>query len=260
MYRQNPTCELPSNLDAYIWRYMDFTKFVAILESRRLHFTRTDSFQDKFEGSLTRPDVEELNATFEKAKAKHPDSATKLDKLRKLQREMQKTLRECAAINCWHLNKHESAAMWSLYTKEHEGIAVRSTVRRLIDSFDKNDTDIAVMVGEVTYLDYDLQSIPRSNEFFPILHKRESYRHENELRAIAIHYMVDARNQREGWTRMGFPESGVDLVVNLETLIDCVFVAPTSPAWYESLVRHVAAKYAIGKPIRKSNLTSEPIW
>ena len=38
------------------------------------------------------------------------------------------------AINCWHMNDHESAAMWKLYLKSNEGIAVQSTYETLRDS------------------------------------------------------------------------------------------------------------------------------
>ena len=39
--------------------------------------------------------------------------------------------REEFAINCWHLNDHESAAMWKLYLKSNEGIVIQSTFTNL---------------------------------------------------------------------------------------------------------------------------------
>jgi hypothetical protein len=36
--------------DASLWRYMNFTKFVAMLST--LYFTRGDAFPDKFEGAM----------------------------------------------------------------------------------------------------------------------------------------------------------------------------------------------------------------
>ena len=39
--------------------------------------------------------------------------------------------RDCTAVNCWHINEHESAAMWDLYLKSNEGIAIQSTYQKL---------------------------------------------------------------------------------------------------------------------------------
>src|SRR3989338_4981364 len=44
--------------DAKIWRYMDFPKFMCTLEDRALFFARADSFEDPFEGSYPRANVE----------------------------------------------------------------------------------------------------------------------------------------------------------------------------------------------------------
>jgi hypothetical protein len=46
------------SLDATIWRYIDFTKLVSILNSRSLFFARADQFDDPFEGSSTQANVE----------------------------------------------------------------------------------------------------------------------------------------------------------------------------------------------------------
>ncbi len=37
--------------NSQIWRYMDFTKFVSLLSSKSLYFTRSDQFEDLFEGA-----------------------------------------------------------------------------------------------------------------------------------------------------------------------------------------------------------------
>ena len=45
----------PSPTNAKIWRYMDFTQFVSMLEHGGLFFfCRLDYLQDRFEGSLSR--------------------------------------------------------------------------------------------------------------------------------------------------------------------------------------------------------------
>ena len=50
MYKEHPTFIQPENEGIKVWRYMDFTKFVLLIDSRRLYFTRADKFDDPFEG------------------------------------------------------------------------------------------------------------------------------------------------------------------------------------------------------------------
>jgi len=43
--------------------------------------------------------------------------------------ELHKKLRKSFVVNCWHTNnKGESDAMWRLYLKTNEGVAIQSTV------------------------------------------------------------------------------------------------------------------------------------
>src|SRR3954466_4331681 len=44
----------PEDPDGFIWRYMDFTKFVDLLDSKRLFFSRGDLLGDPFECSYPR--------------------------------------------------------------------------------------------------------------------------------------------------------------------------------------------------------------
>jgi len=54
---ENPAFIAPANVDVKIWRYMDFTKFVSMLEEAGLFFARLDRLGDPFEGSSTRAEV-----------------------------------------------------------------------------------------------------------------------------------------------------------------------------------------------------------
>ena len=51
MYKEHRACNPPSS-DAILWRYMDFTKYVSLLEKRALFFARADKLEDPFEGYL----------------------------------------------------------------------------------------------------------------------------------------------------------------------------------------------------------------
>jgi hypothetical protein len=51
MYEDHPVFAQPISDTVKVWRYMDFTKFVSLIDSRCLFFTRADKFNDSFEGS-----------------------------------------------------------------------------------------------------------------------------------------------------------------------------------------------------------------
>ena len=53
MYEEHPEFHSPPS-EAVLWRYMDFTKFVSLLDRQALFFARSDKLGDPFEGSFPR--------------------------------------------------------------------------------------------------------------------------------------------------------------------------------------------------------------
>lgn len=128
MIQEHPLFIPPKNLNQKIWRYIDFTKFVDFLNSESLFFSCSDKFEDIFEGSLPSKAAtlrNEVTAELIKSKALLPMYTKEF-----MQNETQRNKEEFA-INCWHLNDHESAAMWKLYLKTNEGIVIQSTFSKL---------------------------------------------------------------------------------------------------------------------------------
>ena len=54
----HPSFKQPENNKIMVWRYMDFTKFVSMLENGGLFFCRADLLGDPFEGSFARANEE----------------------------------------------------------------------------------------------------------------------------------------------------------------------------------------------------------
>ncbi len=78
--------------------------------------------------------------------------------------------------------------MWRLYLKTNEGVAVQSTVSKLIDSFANFDERIYMSrvryinyVKDIYYHEHDYPIISY-NCLSPIVHKRNAFVHEDELR------------------------------------------------------------------------------
>ena len=141
--------------------YMDFTKFVSMLSSRALFFSRADQFSDQWEGAKTVQNVLRRPTVFGGFAAEAP--------------VFHRALRLHTFISCWHLSDIESAAMWKLYVSQNDGIAVQTTFAGLTQSFtgDENDMHL-VHVGKVVYLNYEEATFQEGNTFVPFLHKRLS--------------------------------------------------------------------------------------
>lgn len=218
-------CRVPDREDAVIWRYMDFTKLVLLLDRRALFFTRADRFSDKFEGSVS---------TLVARRDWLPEARAAAERTR--------FLRERTGISSWHVNDHESAAMWELYLKSDEGVAIRSTYGRLARAIDPSRAD--VHLGLVRYIDFESDRIP-DGRTSPFLHKRRSFAHERELRGIVC---SDEPLDR-----------GLFVDVDLDVLVERVYVAPYAPDWFYELVQRVAERYGLHQPIARSDLDRDPI-
>ena len=255
MYAEHPVFHTPDG-DAVVWRYMDFTKFVSLLDRRALFFARAHKLGDPFEGTMTRANLEERSQLRGKA-APHgavsvmqafPEGAKAVTMTRRNYQRM-------TLISSWHLGGHESAAMWKLYLTGDEGVAVRSTVADLCAALEGFKPDIHI--GAVNYIDYDRTPIPERNFFFPFVHKRKSFEHEQELRVVLPRTTDPLRMANEV---VPVPDGGEYVPVDLGRLVRGVYVAPTAPLWQEDLVRSVIDRYGFYFEVVRSRLGDDPIF
>ena len=107
----------PENPEVPVWRYMDFTKFVSMLENGALFLPMVAKLDDPFEGSYARG-----NETLRPLVYRHLPSAFGLTA-----GEMVLRLRGSVAASCWHSNEQESAAMWRLYAQSNEAVCIQTT-------------------------------------------------------------------------------------------------------------------------------------
>ncbi len=240
MYEAHPLFVQPDNEDVKVWRYMDFTKFVSLLDSQRLYFTRADKFDDPFEGSWP---VINVDARMSAPVAIPPEEQESFLQLMAKMGDINRCLPKLNAINCWHMNEHESAAMWRLYLKSNEGIAIQSTYRRLKEAI---IDDERVFLGVVKYIDYEQEWIDAGNLLSPFVHKRKSFEHEREVRALVMKWPP-------GDSGLDFNQEtitdGLTLKVDLKRLIEHIYIAPSAPAWLTDLVQSVARHYGCEFPV-----------
>lgn len=223
---------------------MDFTKFVSMLESSSLYFSRADTLGDPFEGSYSKGNINLRPVVYKDAKG--------TDKIFEHMARFAKWVREWTLVNCWHMNAHESAAMWKLYAKSNEAIAVQSTYATLVTCLPSN-----VFVGCVQYIDYDRDWLPEGNTFYPFIHKRKSFEHEREARAVIQELPIENDSIATGKTNPGF---GQHIKIDLAELVQSVYVAPMAPSWFRDLIEAVCRKYGQNWNVTKSSLDAEPVY
>lgn len=281
--RKNPFFEYPENYDQKIWRYMDFTKFVSLIDSRCLFFPSSVKLGDSFEGSVSienlkkRPEV--IEATIERFKSGFPESNFGADmEIRMRQQlsafdEMDSQLlqwqRNWTFINCWHINEHESLAMWKLYTSSNQAIAIQSTFGRLRICLQPHRMPPhgEPILSKVKYIDYEKDVVPRNIHLAEYFYKRKSFEHEAELRAVLQELpLVPASRDSDGRVTGWYYDyakpkvDGKNLIIELDMLVEAVYVAPTAPNWFYSLVKKVLEKYGIDKKIIRSSLDKDPVF
>lgn len=235
----------PTNQNQKIWRYIDFTKFIDLLNSESIYFTRNDKFEDAFEGSISLKTAE-----FRKSRTSIEINGVKMCNDESFS-ESSKKSREYFGVNCWHMNDYESAAMWKLYLKSNEGIAIQSSYKRLNKVLKKSRNQF--FIGTVNYIDYEKDDVKFENSFLPFVHKRKSFSHENELRAIIP---IQAPKN----VKIDLQNGGCKIKVDLNELIENVFVSPDSPKWFLELVTDTSRKFGFNFNIINSNLNNRPIY
>ena len=249
MVRDHPVFEPPEDINQKIWRYTDFTKFVDLLNSQSLFFNRSDKFDDVFEGSIPKTtaairDKQMLEQIS--SKRLHPRYSPDF-----WQNYGQKIKSEYG-ISCWHMNNHESAAMWKLYLKSNEGIAIQTTYKKLRETL--NSSDISIFIGTVKYIDYETDIMDITNGFTQYLHKRQSFHHEQELRAILTSHDADNTN------KVDLSNGGQKVKIEIEDLIENIYVSPESPKWLTDLVKDTVKQFGHTFNVINSRLNDNPVF
>ena len=230
MYVNSSNITLPEDNNTIVWKYLDLSKFLDMLLSQQLFMSRSDKFEDQYEGTFSEPTFEEIK----KIAANNPKFL-----------DYYKSHREKVVISSWHINEYESFAMWQIFTKNNEGLAIQSTIGRLKEAL-RPENRIEQYIGNVNYIDYKKEYIPFDDTFFPFLFKRKSFQYEREVRIISD---VSAQNISVN--------EGLKINVDLSQLIEKIYIHPKSENWYKKLVIELVSKLDFKIEIEKSDLESD---
>jgi hypothetical protein len=251
---EHESFRLPTNKDIKIWRYMNIARYLWMLHNRALFFARATLLGDPFEGSSTKLMVTSREH-IRTNRATDPALASWKDMPEHFFANIGVAFKNMVnkyLVSCWHMNEHESAAMWKLYSSYDEAVCIQSTYRRL-----RLAAPVCVLIGEISYINYDTEAFSIDNAFNFIMHKRVSFSHERELRAIF--WEMDGSPVAQSYKAKIGP-NGMALAMDLTALIERVYVSPTAPQWFAEVVEAITKKYSFTFPVTQSTLAAAPLF
>jgi hypothetical protein len=237
--------ETPGN-NQKIWRYMDFSKYVDLLKTSELHFTRADKLEDPYDCSA----IQFFGYTNKKLSLANPQVKERTCQVNTFGRLF-------VYLNCWHMNDVESAALWRLYSEnKYETIAIQTTFEKFESEIKNKWPRDGIFITKVKY-DPDnagkpLDEIPGGKLFTAlgwedIIYKRPSFSHEKELRAF-IYQRVDKlkevqlRNEAHLEKLMKERPEYIRIKVTPSDLIEKVYVTPLATDLFVELVKNVSGE------------------
>lgn len=257
------TKKLPTALDkphAKLWRYIDLQKFISMLSTRTLFFSRPSAFRDPYEGWMPRSHMEALAGINQRYIAQQHDLRREFAAinpnadLTRFNEGIQRNIETYAekakrapkeavqkfGVTCWHKSEYESEAMWSAYPAE--SVAIELTVGQLDAA---NRTDKKVYVDDVRYMDFESDPIEKGYSQYLLFLKRKSFEHEREVRGVVL---------------LGEGTDGAFLDYDLDILVTQIHVSPRASAEFRHAVSDIVAGkvHPLNKPVLASTLYEQP--
>ncbi len=256
---QPPFFRRPTNQHVAVWRYMDFTKFVWMLDNKALYFPNALTLNDPYEGYYTEgmapsKKSEEIFIRMMLARENSPSSIARKDhrELRGLYRYFLKDLKvttELFYVSCWHMNEEESSAMWKLYTSRGDSVCVKSTYKQLSQELPED-----CYLGCVNYIDYKTDMFDVFYYLNFVVHKRKSFEHEKEVRAVINNGTITGKppyppiNDRKG----------IVVPIDLAHVINEVYVNPAAKPPFLEEVRQLISTHNLAIPVKQSEVNAPP--
>ena len=110
-------------------------------------------------------------------------------------------------------------------------------------------------LGTVNYIDYTEETITSDNLLQYILHKRHSFAHEKEVRAV-IWDVQKIPGMKDDTTIENDPAKIVP--INLNELIKNVYVSPSSEPLLKDVVEGIVSNYGLKSPVHRSSVLDGP--
>lgn len=152
------------------------------------------------------------------------------------------------------MNENESFSMWDKYAGYSNGIAIKTTTRKLWEAFQKQYELNTVMLSRVKYVDYQESYCDTSSYVYQFVNKDISYEKEKEVRAI---FMADLeimgpRINDVLNNSVIKNDIGIGIKIDIEDFLDEVYISPYANEDISNKVKEVLESNGLSIPIKKS--------
>ncbi len=216
-----------------IRRYISLSQFLDIVENKRLTFTKVSCWEDTWEAPTRKLPTKREDGQLEYALWSIEDDWFG---------------------QCWSRDV-ESDAMWRIYSKNQEGISIRTTV----SMFDQLSEIKYGMVAPVLYYDNLTEFLPKIagfhhyKGFYGGFLKRRAFEHENEIRIITINdersIGIRYRNTKH-----------IFFTIDPIQLIEAITIDPRASDWYVDVLKTYCRRAGFHIVPDKSKLYSDDIF
>lgn len=254
-----------SEFGQYVWRYLTFTKFISLITYNALWFSKLKILKDQYEGVLPAKTEAQMHHNNQKWKSTFtsPEHHKQIDAWPS---NNVNDGRDLTVVNCWCLATMESKRMWNEYVGGCEGVAVKSTIRKLtahVYAYPEWS-----YIGKVKYVDH--QSYEMTTYEGQQAHERafikdkEKYSHEQEVCITSMNIKAPgcvgldgkpfAKEDYTGKNMNNFENPGLYIGVELNKLINSIILAPNASKWFELLVKRIVELLRFDCKVERSQI------
>jgi len=233
MYQEHDDLSLERAATYPLWRYMDLWKFLKLINRSKLFFSNLEKFGDQNEGKVPKQ--------FYKWMVEQDKLNGRNDDFPKYYKEyMDKHTSNKALANSWSAIEIESFALWKMYAKDKLGIAIKTDIYRLINSF-KRSTE-TIFIGDVNYFDLRKRNYKLGSQISNFVNKNKFYEFEKEVRCLIL--LDNDENV-----------SSKSVEVDLNVLIKEVYLSPFAvETGLLEVIEFLRDKHNLNFTINKSNI------
>jgi hypothetical protein len=211
--------ECESNL--VIWKYMPLDYFIYLLETQTLYLPRADNNPVYFEGQLIDEDTKKLADSYEKNNSKSPLKEAK-DSIAYFEK-----LKSCTYIDSWHYNDNECFAMWKIFGKSNNAVALKSKVDKLREVYNSAVPDCSL---SKVYYYKATETIDIFNRLLMFIRKPIFFDYEKEIRGI-VQYPFEFNKTYQKSVHIS--------IENFNEFIDEIVVSPYSSEWLLKIIKNL---------------------
>jgi hypothetical protein len=209
-----------------------------MLENKNIYFAAATQFEDPFEGVISIIPYEQSNI-----ESSYNNAFKELCRLTK--------------ISCWHIEKYETDAMWKIYANLGKGIAISTTIEKILLSIKPYTVPKALESEDLIFGKISYVNLIRNEQYFD-MRERFFYKHivfnwEKEFRLAISLRMAEEFG-------MNIPEKGIYVEIDVNKLIDEIYIGPNLENKDIENCIEICKRLKIHDKIKISALLGKPVY